>query len=60
MEKVVRVDMAALRNGRHLASPEPAPGQDHFIERDGVRFAGTHLIVDLCDAIARTRAEVWI
>src|SRR5690625_4480437 len=23
---------------------------DHFVERDGVRFAGTHLIIDLWDA----------
>lgn len=53
MEKVVRVDMAALRNGRangHVVSPEPALDQDHFIERDGVRFAGTHLIADLWQA----------
>lgn len=50
MEKFVRVGLAALRNGRangHVASPEPALDHDHFIERDGMRFAGTHLIVDL-------------
>jgi S-adenosylmethionine decarboxylase len=28
----------------------PAPALDHFVERDGVRFAGTHLIVDLWNA----------
>jgi len=28
------------------ASPPPQP-LDHFIERDGVRFAGMHLLVDL-------------
>ena len=31
--------------------PESGPGQkDYFQERDGQRFAGTHLIVDLWDA----------
>ncbi|MBB4284522.1 adenosylmethionine decarboxylase [Roseospira goensis] len=36
--------------------PEPEPGspegngKDYFIERDGVRFAGTHLLVDLWGA----------
>ena len=30
--------------------PETTPvlsAPDHFVERDGMRFAGTHLIVDL-------------
>jgi S-adenosylmethionine decarboxylase len=31
----------------HAASAEP---KDHFIVRDGVSFAGTHLIIDLWDA----------
>lgn len=30
--------------------PSPAEAKDHFVERDGIRFAGTHLIVDLWDA----------
>jgi len=53
MEKVVRVGMATLRNERangHDVSREPALDHDHFIERDGMRFAGTHLIVDLWQA----------
>ncbi|TAJ82760.1 MAG: adenosylmethionine decarboxylase [Reyranella sp.] len=53
MEKVVRVGMATLRNERangHDVSHEPALDHDHFIERDGMRFAGTHLIVDLWQA----------
>ena len=29
------------------AQPHP---QDHFVQRDGVEFAGTHLIIDLWDA----------
>jgi S-adenosylmethionine decarboxylase len=41
-----------------LALAEPAPVasrgdavlKDHFVERDGVRFAGTHLLVELWDA----------
>ena len=33
------------------AVPGPeAPPKDYFIERDGVRYAGTHLIIDLWEA----------
>jgi S-adenosylmethionine decarboxylase len=35
-------DVSALR-------PE-TDGADHFVERDGMRFAGTHLIIDLWQA----------
>ncbi len=31
-------------------SGEPAERKDYFIERNGVRCAGTHLIIDLIDA----------
>ncbi len=31
----------------HGSVPDSASGKDYFIERDGVRYAGTHLIVDL-------------
>jgi S-adenosylmethionine decarboxylase len=31
-------------------SGETAPDVDHFVDRDGMRFAGTHLIVDLWHA----------
>lgn len=31
-------------------APTPSPSQDYFIERDGVRYAGTHLLVDLWGA----------
>ncbi len=27
--------------------PNPVPPKDYFIERDGARYAGTHLIIDL-------------
>ena len=27
--------------------PNPPPSKDYFIERDGARYAGTHLIIDL-------------
>ncbi len=27
--------------------PKPVPSKDYFIERDGARYAGTHLIIDL-------------
>lgn len=30
----------------HFTSDE-APGSDHFVERDGVRCAGIHLLIDL-------------
>ena len=33
----------------HFISPEAA-GQDHFVERNGVRCAGVHLIIDLLGA----------
>ena len=36
---------------RPAADPAVDDGRlDHFVERDGMRFAGTHLIVDLWDA----------
>jgi len=49
-----------MRNGQ-LGAGSPDPSQvhanagtgkpnDHFVEQDGMRFAGTHLIVDLWDA----------
>lgn len=28
----------------------PDPQKDYFVEKDGLRFAGTHLLVDLWDA----------
>lgn len=31
-------------------SAPPAHSQDYFIERDGVRYAGTHLLIDLWGA----------
>lgn len=33
-----------------LPTAQDAANQDHFVERDGLRFAGTHLIVDLWGA----------
>jgi S-adenosylmethionine decarboxylase len=35
-------------NEAHLGQDEVA--KDYFVERDGMRFAGTHLLVDLWDA----------
>jgi S-adenosylmethionine decarboxylase len=34
-------------SGIYVDPQSADPAKDHFIERDGVRFAGTHLIVDL-------------
>jgi S-adenosylmethionine decarboxylase len=61
---IAKADIRPLANGfetarRHAvrANPYaslPAPANDgrldHFVERDGMRFAGTHLIVDLWHA----------
>jgi S-adenosylmethionine decarboxylase len=30
--------------------PEPAPVNDYFVRRDGLEFAGTHLLIDLWGA----------
>lgn len=44
--------MHALSVSREAVDRQPAAdrAQDFFIERDGVRFAGTHLIIDLWEA----------
>ncbi|GAA0590899.1 hypothetical protein GCM10009416_31660 [Craurococcus roseus] len=38
------------------AQPEPEP-KDYFVSRDGVRYAGSHLIIDLWDAHRLTELE---
>ena len=43
----------ALASGSETAEPVGSRAtvlKDHFVERDGVRFAGTHLLVELWDA----------
>jgi S-adenosylmethionine decarboxylase len=45
-------DRARPRAALHVVPTEAAPDLDHFVERDGMRFAGTHLIVDLWQASA--------
>lgn len=37
-------------NPRVLAGKEAIDTSDHFVEKDGMRFAGTHLIIDLWHA----------
>jgi S-adenosylmethionine decarboxylase len=37
---------------------ETAPDLDHFVERNGLRFAGTHLIVDLWHASSLDDVDV--
>lgn len=39
-------------SAQNAAPPAPivAPRADHFVDRDGLRFAGVHLIVDLWEA----------
>jgi S-adenosylmethionine decarboxylase len=53
MEKAFGVGMATLpddRPSRCDIARKRAIDLDHFVERDGMRFAGTHLIVDLWGA----------
>jgi S-adenosylmethionine decarboxylase len=38
------------RAALHAVTNHAADAADHFVERDGLRFAGTHLIVDLWHA----------
>ncbi len=40
---------APIERAHHFESPE-SPPKDFFIERDGNRYAGTHLIIDLWEA----------
>lgn len=47
--EVPTADLGRWQN-QVLVNDELAAPKDHFIERDGVIFAGTHLLVDLWDA----------
>lgn len=38
------------RTAFHVVPSDTTESYDHFVERDGMRFAGIHLIVDLWDA----------
>jgi len=38
------------RSALHVVPSHATDGRDHFVERDGMRFAGTHLMIDLWDA----------
>ncbi len=42
----------------HVLPSETAHRLDHFVERDGMRFAGTHLIIDLWQASSLDDIEV--
>ena len=46
-------DSLAAQSNVVMASEEEA--KDHFVERDGVVFAGTHLLLDLLKASAPSR-----
>jgi S-adenosylmethionine decarboxylase len=45
-------------NPRALVRNEAIDSNDHFVERDGMRFAGTHLIIDLWHASHLDNIEV--
>jgi S-adenosylmethionine decarboxylase len=49
---------ARSRAALHVVPNEAAIELDHFVERDGMRFAGTHLIVDLWEASALDDVKV--
>lgn len=74
MKKTTRVRMAATsslqpvsqQNSKPISPPtvltvtrnDASDTLDHFVERDGWRFAGTHLIIDLWHASHLDEAEV--
>lgn len=73
MENTPRVSMAALsthdkccadarpqlaEQDRPRAPRATVHGLDHFVERDGIRFAGMHLIIDLWQASGLDDIEV--
>jgi len=41
---------ASLRATVYAVANDQTEAADHFVERDGLRFAGTHLIIDLWNA----------
>ena len=43
-------EFAAGPDSEHAAEPVGDIAADHFVHRDGVSFAGTHLLLDLWDA----------
>lgn len=53
-----RADRAKPRAALQLLPSEAALDLDHFIERDGMRFAGTHLIVDFWHALSLDNINV--
>ena len=44
------VSPANLATAPTIATDTPAVAKDYFVERNGLRFAGTHLLVELWDA----------
>lgn len=43
-------DPARVDHPQTVVGTPAANGKDHFVEKDGLRYAGTHLIIDLWDA----------
>lgn len=46
----IDAERTSLRATIHAVTNDQADTVDHFVERDGLRFAGTHLVVDLWNA----------
>lgn len=49
-DHAIRPPGPAAEERRHVSSDTGEERKDYFIEREGLRYAGTHLIVDLWDA----------
>jgi S-adenosylmethionine decarboxylase len=57
LEGQLDADSVRAPGARSLAS-DIAPALDHFVERDGIHFAGMHLIIDLWQAANLQDVEV--
>jgi S-adenosylmethionine decarboxylase len=57
-ERAIHAEKINARAALHVVASDAAATADHFVERDGLRFAGTHLIIDLWQASHLDRIEV--
>jgi S-adenosylmethionine decarboxylase len=59
-ENIVHRDLDTTERISNGASPEPEAGSapDYFVERDGIRFAGMHLLIDMWGADALDNESV--
>jgi len=52
MDALIQLGMVSeeFPSDAQISVSSPCEAKDYFVSRDGVRFAGTHLIIDLWDA----------